>query len=105
MVLTLVWTVVALVFSSCDGPKLVDQDTGEISGEKVYKNYCISCHGPKGDRGLADAADLTQSNLSDAATRNAILKGGNGMAAYENIIEEEAQIDALIDYIKTFRKN
>lgn len=90
---------------SCDGTKLVDENTGEVNGKKVYKNYCISCHGPKGDRGLSNAANLSLSKLSDEQTRTTILKGGNGMAAYENIIEDEAQIDALIIYIKTLRKD
>lgn len=88
---------------SCEQPSMIDSETGEVNGEKVYQYYCTSCHGPKGDRGAGQAPDLTQSKIGDDAIRQMILYGSDkGMAAYQSLISEE-ELPALVEYVKSLR--
>jgi len=79
--------------------------TEEVEGVKVYKNYCKSCHGPKGDRGLNNSADLSKSTLEEDEIRQIILFGtDNGMSAYKTVITEEDEIVALVKHVKSLQQ-
>jgi mono/diheme cytochrome c family protein len=105
MVLVTIQTFVLFFISSCSPPNVTNPVTGEVDGAKIYKSYCKSCHGPKGDRGLSNAADLSISTLKVEEIRQIILYGtGNGMSAYKTVITEEEEIGALVNHVKSLQK-
>lgn len=107
MVLTTVLHIF-LLFSqqACSPPSTVNEITGEVDGALIYKNYCKSCHGPKGNRGLSNAADLSSSKLPQDSIRHIILYGtDNGMSAYKAVISKEEDLDALVKHVKSLQKN
>ena len=78
-------------------------------GRQVFNTYCLQCHssttndakvGP-GLKGLFKNGKMPSSGkpVTDAAVRNQILKGGNGMPGFEGTIAGE-DLDALIAYLK-----
>lgn len=98
-------TIILMIISSCSPPTMTDPVTGEVDGVKIYKNYCKSCHGPKGDRGLSNAADLSKSTLKEDEIRKIILYGtDNGMSAYKSVITEEEEVEALVKHVKSLQQ-
>lgn len=103
----------ALFFIACTGgDKSADGSSdGETAavpakapdGEKIYKQYCVTCHGLYGDMGASGAFNLTTSTLSKAERLEVITKGRKLMTAFENLLTPE-KIDAVADYIETLRK-
>lgn len=92
-----------LSFVSCEQPSMVNAETGEADGEKVYTYYCTSCHGPAGDRMAGNAPDLSKSLLDDNGIRQMILYGSEkGMAAYQSMIKDK-ELDALVEHVKSLR--
>lgn len=98
-------TSLLIVLSACSTTTMADKSTGEVDGGKIYKSYCKSCHGPKGDRGLSNAADLSVSTLDEPEIRKIILFGtDNGMSAYKSVIKEEEEIEALVKHVKRLQE-
>lgn len=81
----------------------VDTASNSISGEAVFKRYCVTCHGADGELGLNGAAKLTQSSLSREETISVIKNGRNMMQPYGNILSDK-EVGAVTDYIFTFRR-
>lgn len=81
------------------------------AGKKLYKKYCISCHGDYGHGdGIAaielnvDPSDLTFDDIDaqkDGELFYKIKTGHDEMRTYSNILSEE-QIWDLVNYIRTF---
>jgi mono/diheme cytochrome c family protein len=93
-----------LAIASCEQPSMVNAETGEADGEKVYTYYCTSCHGLAGDRMAGNAPDLSKSLLDDNGIRQMILYGSEkGMAAYQSMIKDK-ELDALVEHVKSLRK-
>lgn len=98
-------SIILIIISACSPPTMTDPVTGEVDGVKIYKNYCKSCHGPKGDRGLSNAADLSKSTLKEDEIRKIILFGtDNGMSAYKSVITEDEEISALVKHVKSLQQ-
>ena len=72
-------------------------------GLKVFKTYCVTCHGADGKLGLNGAADLSASTLSKDEAVNVITNGRKVMAPYKSILSPQ-QIDEVADYIITLRE-
>lgn len=73
-------------------------------GIKLYKTYCQSCHGKKGDAQRGGAADLSKSRLSEQEIRKIILYGNNnGMMAYKDLLQNEQELDSLVTHVQTLR--
>ena len=81
-----------------------------ISGERLYRTYCQTCHGPdgRGQRGgKAYAADFTRPDgilrMDDAHLATSIRDGRQGslgpMPAFAPILDSE-EITAVIAYIR-----
>ena len=101
----LLYSIILFIVSSCTPPNVTDPVTGEVDGAKVYKNYCNSCHGPRGDRGLSNAADLSKSRLEEDEIRKIIMYGtDNGMSAYKSVITEEKEMNALVKHVKSLQQ-
>lgn len=97
----------ALIFgTSCAGDHgSADQEKGVVNnpGLKVFKTYCVTCHGDDGKLGLSGAADLSASTLSKDEAVNVITNGRKVMAPYKSVLSPE-QIDQVADHILTLRK-
>lgn len=72
-------------------------------GAKIYKQYCVTCHGLYGDMGASGAFDLTTSTLTQEERIEVITKGRNLMTAFEALLSP-AKIEAVAEYIETLRK-
>ena len=75
----------------------------KIDGEKIYKNYCVTCHGLYGDMGASGAHDLTTSKLSVEERVAVITKGRNTMTPFEGLLSEE-KIKAVAEYSLKLKK-
>lgn len=92
------------VFIRCGSPDFKSGESGDYDGKTIYNYYCTSCHGPNGDRGAGKASNLITSSMTDDEIRHMILFGSEkGMAAYQSILKEEAELQALVAYVKTLR--
>jgi len=69
----------------------------KIDGERVYKQYCVTCHGLYGDMGAAGALDLSTSQLSMDERVHVITNGRNAMTPFKSLLSEE-KIKAVAEY-------
>jgi mono/diheme cytochrome c family protein len=113
---TLYFSLVAAFIIGCGGAA-TDQVTDNSSdtaaqaiaeapvedGEKIYKTYCVTCHGLYGNMGGSGAFDLTQSELSLDERIEVITKGRNVMIAFESLMSEE-KIKAVAAYTLTLKE-
>ena len=73
----------------------------QLRGQKVFMTYCNKCH-PGGEAGLGPA--LSNKPVPGFTIRLQIRKGFGAMPAFkENVISDE-QLDDLMAYINTLRK-
>ncbi len=74
-------------------------------GEKLYKQYCVICHGVYGDMGTNGAFNLTTSTLSDEERIAVITNGREGtqMVGFKSTLDE-AKIKAVAAYIVKLKK-
>lgn len=99
-----------LFLLACSGPEEKAKKTNKkplakkkVDGAKVYKQYCVTCHGIKGDMGASGAFNLVESKLSLEEKINIITNGRNTMTAFEPILTE-AKIKAVAEYTETLKK-
>ncbi|MEK7257347.1 MAG: cytochrome c [Bacteroidota bacterium] len=74
-------------------------------GEKVYKSYCVTCHGIYGDMGASGAFNLTTSTLSVPQRVEVITNGraGTAMIGFQQQLTEE-KIQAVAEYTLKLKK-
>ncbi len=72
-------------------------------GEKIYKQYCVVCHGIYGDMGASGAFNLTESELPVEERMIVIKNGRNAMPAFGAILDED-KIKAVAEYTLTLKK-
>lgn len=75
----------------------------KVDGEKIYKQYCVTCHGVYGDMGANGAVNLQNSTLSLEEKIAVIKNGRNTMTAFKGLLSD-AKIDAVGKYIETLKK-
>jgi mono/diheme cytochrome c family protein len=75
-----------------------------IDGEKIYKTYCVTCHGLYGDMGGSGAFDLTKATLSVEERIQVITNGRNAMTPFKELLTEE-KIRAVAEYTMKLKKN
>ncbi|MCI5081269.1 MAG: cytochrome c [Saprospiraceae bacterium] len=76
----------------------------KADGKKIYKQYCITCHGLYGDMGASGAANLTESKLTVEERIQVITNGRKTMAAFKSLLNEE-KIEAVAKYTMELTKN
>lgn len=104
---TLLLLVLIAVISACGGDNNNDGDTGdnngdnntEASGDEVYENECMQCHGDDGE-GSGSNPELEG---NDAASDHdevveQVEEGGGSMPAFEDDLSDD-EIDAVADYV------
>ncbi len=74
-------------------------------GEKLYKTYCVTCHGLYGDMQGNGAIDLTKSALTLDERVKVISEGraGTVMVGFKTLLDE-AKIKALAEHVEKLRK-
>jgi mono/diheme cytochrome c family protein len=69
----------------------------------LFKKYCISCHGIKGDLGINGAFNLTTSQLKKEEKIRVITEGRKNMPPFKGLLNEN-EIKALAEYTIKFKK-
>ena len=84
-------------------------DTGKETdplaiGKEIYTEKCTACHGDHGDAGLGGAKNLQITQMTDDQQKEIIKNGkpGSGMSAFPNLTDD--QLNGLVAYIKTLKK-
>ncbi len=75
----------------------------KIDGKKIYRQYCITCHGVNGDMGASGAFDLTTSKLTLDEKIAVITNGRNTMTPFKGLLSE-AKIKAVAEFSETLKK-
>lgn len=75
----------------------------KVDGEKVYKQYCVTCHGVYGDMGASGAFNLTESKLTLDEKIDVITNGRNTMTPFKGLLSE-AKIKAVAEYTEKLKK-
>ncbi len=96
----LIFVVLMLGAWACGGSEPVAE---EDMGAKIYKTYCVACHGLYGDMGASGAFNLQTSALAVEERVQVITKGRNVMTPFESILTAE-QIQAVAAYTMTLKK-
>jgi mono/diheme cytochrome c family protein len=91
-----------LMFIQCETPNIPTKKSN-IKGKDLYLQFCQSCHGKDGKKGMLDAKDLSTSTLNQDEVVYIISNGRNNMMPYKSILNNE-QIIIIADYIKTLKK-
>jgi mono/diheme cytochrome c family protein len=80
-------------------------DAGNFfNGESLYKKYCQSCHGNRGQGMIGGAPNFARGQglmKPDALLYETIDRGKNAMPAFRGVLKEEEFYD-VITYIRTF---
>lgn len=88
--------------SSAETNHTTSASASKIDGEKIYKTYCVTCHGIQGNMGGSGAFDLTASKLTLEERIQVISEGRNLMTPFKELLSED-QIKAVAQYIETLR--
>jgi cytochrome c6 len=96
---------ISLILSTACENQASDKEDKVVTGESLYLQHCVICHGKDGQLGAAQAKNLAVSNLSKEESLAFIKKGSPqmGMPAYENRMNAE-ELNALNDYVIGLRK-
>jgi len=73
-------------------------------GKKIYKQYCVTCHGLYGDMGASGAFNLTTSVLKVEERVNVITNGRNTMVGFKTLLSAE-KIEAVAKYTLELKKD
>lgn len=69
----------------------------KVDGKKIYKNYCVTCHGLYGDMGASGAKNLTESTMTLDERVEIITNGKGVMTPFKDLLNEE-KIKAVAEY-------
>lgn len=93
-----------IVIASCNsGNPKNSPDYVAMDGEKIYKMYCVSCHGADGAMGFSGATNLQKSVLSLEERITMITHGKGVMNAFKGILSKE-EIGNVAGYIENLRQ-
>lgn len=70
-------------------------------GQKLFKKYCVLCHGIDGKRGTNGANDLTVSKLT-FDQKVAVVKNGQGVMTPFDFLGDE-KIKLVVEYLETLK--
>ncbi len=78
-------------------------DAALYSGQTIYQNECVRCHGADGAAEVYKAYNLQTSKLNAAQAVDVILNGRNSMKGYKKRLNE-AQALAVAEYVQTLKR-
>jgi cytochrome c6 len=102
MKLILVCFSLAILIYACSHKAGHETANAAEMGAKVYKQYCVVCHGPDGKLGLNGAKDLTISKFSEAERIVQVTEGKGAMTPFKNVLSPE-EIKAVVAYTLTLK--
>ena len=83
------------------------EDDSKTKGAKIYKQFCVACHGLDGKMAINGAKDLSASTLSLEERIEIITNGKTSeagvMQAFKGLVPEEG-IQNVAAYIETLRE-
>lgn len=109
---TLAFLFIATFIYACGGSDTPDETSGaqqattatsQADGKKIYKQYCVTCHGLYGDMGASGAFNLTTSELPVAERIVVITKGRGVMTPFESLLDAD-EIAAVAEYTLELKK-
>jgi mono/diheme cytochrome c family protein len=91
-----------LLISCAQENTSTETSTKEISGEKIYNQWCVVCHGDKGNANIGGAKDLSISPLSSDEKKHIILNGSENklMRGFQNDLSEQ-ELEALLQHVES----
>ncbi len=95
-----------LMTASCSksgGKHVAANDDSMMDGAKLYKTYCITCHGLNGDMGASGAFNLATTQISMEDRIKVITEGRNNMTPFKGLLSEE-KIKAVAEYSAQLKK-
>ena len=104
----ILFAVIAAFIIACGGGDSADTNATaaaekpKVDGEKIYKQYCITCHGLYGDMGASGAFNLITSELTVDERVEVITNGRNLMTPFKSLLNEE-KIKAVAEYTMTLK--
>lgn len=110
MVLSRITIIVGLVVLSACGSAEVKEgehpaESALPDGEQLFVQNCASCHGCDGTLGMSGANDLSESTMTFNEVKFTIEKGtDNGMPRFKEILSNEAELDAVVEFVLTLKK-
>ncbi len=72
-------------------------------GQKIFRTYCVTCHGLDGKLALNGAKDLTVSEVPLEERIVQVTEGKNLMTPFKGILSEE-EIQAVAEYTMTLKQ-
>lgn len=78
------------------------QNGKNSEGQKIYKQYCVTCHGLYGDMGGNGAFDLTKSKLKLEERIAVITNGRNTMTPFKALLDKN-KIKQVAQYTLTLK--
>lgn len=105
----LLFTVVALVVIACGNANsgsaaMAAAEEQPSEGAKIYKQYCLTCHGLYGDMGASGAANLQESKLTLEQRVEVITNGRNVMTGFKSLMSED-KIKLVAQYTFELKNN
>ena len=82
---------------------VTDEDIAKVDAKKVYKTYCIICHGAKGNLNVNGAKDLSTSRASLEESVAQVYHGKGLMTPFRGILSD-VEIVAVSKYIQELKK-
>jgi cytochrome c6 len=109
MVLKTISPLFLLLLMCACGPEI--EPTGQASvelhvstGEELFLKNCVGCHGVNGKLGNSGAKNLALSRITDGQIRTILEEGKNAMPSMAFLMEQAAEMDSVIAYVKKLRK-
>ncbi|MFT4761544.1 MAG: mono/diheme cytochrome c family protein [Paraglaciecola sp.] len=113
MKITILSTIFALAIFACGSSETNNNESGKkpatakkiakkVDGKKVYKTYCVTCHGLYGDMGASGAKNLIESVLSLDERIEIITNGKGLMTPFKDLLNAE-KIKAVAEYTMTLK--
>lgn len=109
---SIVLGIIFLLVTACVKPKPIlpeknpegykQEEAKVYSGQELYQQKCVSCHGSDGKLGVAGAKDITASMLSLDERIQLITNGKNTMPAFGPQLSEE-EIKKVAEYSVTLK--
>lgn len=87
--------------NSNDGQESAEEATAAVDGQKIFRTYCITCHGIDGKLELNGAKDLGISEMSLDEKILHITNGKGLMTPFKGILSDD-EIKAVAEYTFTF---
>lgn len=100
------WSLVLVVLlSSCDSQgSSTTNESIEISGQQLYSENCVICHGVDGKAGISGASDLSVSGLSRDSIGMFIMNGKKQMPPFSFLFSEDKKaLERVIDHVESLR--